>query len=290
MQSALLNHIDVWTSAIETRSTAGRGSSNKLNLYGIKKLRELIFELAVRGQLVPQNPDDEPASVLLEKIAAEKARLIKDGKLKKQEPLPAITDEEKPFELPGGWEWCRLGQTGLGATGKTPSTNNPAYFGGVIPFIGPGQITSNGQLLEPEKFLTDMGFSESVDAQKGDVLMVCIGGSIGKSVIADKQFAFNQQINSLRPLLISSEYLHISVSCKNFQQLILENATGSATPIINRLKWERLFVPVPPLAEQHRIVAKVDELMALCDAMKAQIRMARTTQSQLADVLAGQVI
>lgn len=113
MQPALIEHLDVWTAAIETRSTAGRGSSNKLNLYGIRKLRELILELAVRGQLVAQDPQDEPASVLLQKIAAEKAQLVKAGKIKKQEPLPPIAEDEKPFELPEGWEWCRLDDLSL---------------------------------------------------------------------------------------------------------------------------------------------------------------------------------
>src|SRR5690606_6524373 len=108
-QQLLTEHIDLWTSAVRHKSTAGRGSNRKLELAGINKLRELILELAVRGKLVPQNPDDEPASELLKRIEAEKAQLIKDGKLKKQKPLPPVSDDEKPFELPEGWEWVKLG-------------------------------------------------------------------------------------------------------------------------------------------------------------------------------------
>src|SRR5690606_24832622 len=108
-QQLLTDHLDLWTTAVRHKSTAGRGSNRKIELAGINKLRELILELAVRGKLVPQNPDDEPASELLKRIEAEKAQLMKDGKLKKQKPLPAVTDEEKPFELPLGWEWVRLG-------------------------------------------------------------------------------------------------------------------------------------------------------------------------------------
>src|SRR5690606_13125927 len=108
-QKQVTEHIDLWTTAVRHKSTAGRGSNRKLELAGINKLRELILELAVRGKLVPQNPDDEPASELLKRIEAEKAQLVKDGKLKKQKPLPPVTDEEKPFELPQGWEWVRLG-------------------------------------------------------------------------------------------------------------------------------------------------------------------------------------
>ncbi|NMR86131.1 restriction endonuclease subunit S, partial [Vibrio parahaemolyticus] len=109
VEKLIVDHIDTWTTALQTRSTAGRGSSGKIDLYGIKKQRELILELAVRGKLVPQDPNDEPASVLLERIAAEKAELVKQGKIKKQKPLPEISEEEKPFELPAGWEWVRLG-------------------------------------------------------------------------------------------------------------------------------------------------------------------------------------
>ncbi len=106
VEKLIVDHIDTWTTALQTRSTAGRGSSGKIDLYGIKKLRELILELAVRGKLVPQDPNDEPASVLLERIAAEKAELVKQGKIKKQKPLPEISEEEKPFELPAGGNGC----------------------------------------------------------------------------------------------------------------------------------------------------------------------------------------
>ncbi|WP_431066990.1 hypothetical protein [Methylotuvimicrobium sp.] len=109
MHNLIATNIDVWTAALENKSAAGRGANNKQTAYGIKKLRELILELAVRGKLVPQDPNDEPASVLLEKIAEEKARLVKEGKIKKQKALPEIGEDEKPFELPEGWEWTRLG-------------------------------------------------------------------------------------------------------------------------------------------------------------------------------------
>ena len=106
IDNLITDNIDVWTSAIKKRNSQGRGSNRKVELTGVKKLRELILELAVRGKLVPQDANDEPASVLLEKIAEEKAQLIADKKIKKTKTLPEITDEEKPFELPEGWEWC----------------------------------------------------------------------------------------------------------------------------------------------------------------------------------------
>ncbi|MBT4289268.1 MAG: restriction endonuclease subunit S [Deltaproteobacteria bacterium] len=270
IQSLVTDHLDIWTSAVEMKSTSGRGKNNKISLYGIKKLRELILELAVRGKLVPQDTNDEPASVLLEKITTEKERLIKEKKLKKQKPLLKMGEGEKSFELPKGWEWERLGNTGIGFTGKTPSTKVVEYFNGNIPFIGPGQITVNGDILAAEKQLSESGVTQSVEAVNGDVLMVCIGGSIGKCAIISTRLTFNQQINSIRPLFIYSKYLYIAVSSRNFYSSLLDHATGSATPIINRLKWENLSITIPPLSEQHRIVAKVDELMSLCDQLEQQ--------------------
>jgi len=108
VEQLITNHIDLWTSTLKKKSATGRGSSKKIELYGIKKLRELILELAVRGKLVPQDPTDEPASELLKRIEAEKAQLIKDKKIKKTKKLTEISEDEKLFELPSGWEWCRL--------------------------------------------------------------------------------------------------------------------------------------------------------------------------------------
>ena len=128
---------------------------------GVARLRELILTLAVQGKLVPQDPADEPASVLLQKIRAEKDRLIAEGKIKKDKPLAAIADEEKPFELPVGWEWVRVGSIGVTQTGGTPASSNPQYFDGNFPFIGPGQITPMGKILSPEKFISEAGRLES---------------------------------------------------------------------------------------------------------------------------------
>ncbi|MBN1450461.1 MAG: restriction endonuclease subunit S [Anaerolineales bacterium] len=266
----LTDHLDLWAAAVAPKSAAGRGRSHNLELYGLKKLRELILELAVRGLLVPQDPHDEPAAVLLKNIAAEKAKLVKEGKISKQKPLPPIREDEKPFDLPKGWEWVRLGYTGIGFTGKTPNTKIEEYFNGEIPFIGPGQITPSGSMLQPEKTLSEKGMEYSQEAKEGDMLMVCIGGSLGKSLVCKKRIAFNQQINSIRPLFINSHYLNYAVSTEHFLKSLVEKSTGSATPIINRTKWEELLLPLAPEQEQHRIVAKVDELMVLCDRLEQQ--------------------
>ncbi len=111
MINLITENIDIWTAAQTQKTNGGRGrgrNSNGQSPYGIKKLRELILELAVHGKLVPQDSKDEPAIVLLEKIAKEKARLIKEGKIKKQKKLQEISEDEKLFELPAAWEWTRL--------------------------------------------------------------------------------------------------------------------------------------------------------------------------------------
>ena len=239
----------------------------------------------MRGKLVPQDPNDEPASVLLERIAAEKEQLIKDKKIKKQTSLPVISNEEKPFDLPKGWTWVRLGSVGICSTGKTPNTKESKNFDGDIPFLGPGQITPEGGLLPPEKFLSEEGVVNSTEAKSGDILMVCIGGSIGKNAISDRRITFNQQINAISPIHIISSFLHFAVSSNRFYKSILEKSTGSATPIINRSKWEKLLIPVCPDREQHRIVAKVDELMALCDQLEQQTEASLDAHQLLVDTL-----
>ncbi|WP_298399276.1 restriction endonuclease subunit S [uncultured Azonexus sp.] len=256
----------------------------------IDQLKQTILQLAVMGKLVPQDPNDEPASELLKKIAAEKAKLVKEGKAKKERLLPPVGDAEAPYRLPQGWAWIRLGQCGVCSTGKTPSTNEPKYYDGDIPFIGPGQISIDGELSAPEKFVSEAGLEESTEAKPNDIFMVCIGGSIGKAAIADKRLAFNQQINAIRPILLSSKYLYVAVSSKHFTDGVIAYATGSATPIINRSKWEELPVPICSIQEQIRIVAKVDELMALCDLLKSRLSDAQATQLHLADALVEQAI
>ncbi|WP_186373790.1 restriction endonuclease subunit S [Yersinia rohdei] len=285
VEQLITQHIDIWTSALRTRSTAGRGTSGKIDLYGIKKLRELILELAVRGKLVPQDPNDEPASELLKRIAAEKAELVKQGKIKKQKPLPEISEDEKPFELPRGWQWVRLGNVGVCSTGKTPSTSVSSHFKGNIPFVGPGQITQCGEITQTDKFLSEDGMLNSTEANNGDVFTVCIGGSIGKSAIVSERVAYNQQINSIRPVLADSKYLYFSISTTFFISSMITASTGSATPIINRSKWEGLLIPCAPVTEQHSIVAKVNELMALCDQLEQQSLTSLEAHSQLVETL-----
>lgn len=240
--------------------------------YAVEQLKQTILQLAVQGKLVPQDPNDEPASELLKRIAAEKEQLVRDKKIKRQKPLAAISERETPFDLPENWEWVRLGNLGFSSTGKTPSTKDASNFTGDVPFIGPGQITPTGKLLDADKHLSEKGALSSTVAMPGDLLMVCIGGSIGKSALCDKRVAFNQQINTISPIYILPSYLHAAVSTDRFYRSVLDESTGSATPIINRSKWEELLVALCPEQEQHRIVTRLGELMTICDHLKDKLK------------------
>ncbi|EJZ1562843.1 restriction endonuclease subunit S [Salmonella enterica] len=267
VEKLIVNHIDTWTTALQTRSTAGRGSSGKIDLYGIKKLRELILELAVRGKLVPQDPNDEPASELLKRIAAEKAELVKQGKIKKQKPLPEISEEEKPFELPVGWEWVRLGDLGFTQTGGTPSKSKPEYFGKDIPFIKPANITTQGVDYQDEG-LTIKGANElGRIAPAGSVLMVCIG-TIGKCQVVNRPCTFNQQINSVTPFIDNSEFIFLCLSSAYFQSLAWSKSSSTTIAILNKGKWESLLLPLPPLEEQLKLIKTVKKFMSFCDQLE----------------------
>ncbi len=248
-------------------------------------LKQAILQLAVMGKLVPQDRNDEPASELLKRIAKERARFEAEGTCKKSKPMPPVDADTQPFAIPGSWQFERLGFVSITSTGKTPATSKAEYYGDELPFIGPGQITPTGEILPPEKLLSDAGRNETTIAKSGNILMVCIGGSIGKAAIANMELAFNQQINCASPILVSSRYLYSGMTAQYFQRSVLAKATGSATPIINRSNWDEIPLPIPPLAEQHRIVAKVDELMALCDRLKADLAESRARQARLSTTL-----
>lgn len=284
IEKLITDHIDIWSSALQTRSTAGRGSTGKIDLYGIKKLRELILELAVRGKLVPQDPNDEPASELLKRIAAEKAVLVKQGTIKKQKPLPEVSENEKPFELPEKWEWVRLGELGYTQTGGTPSKSNIEYFGNDIPFIKPGDITAQGVIYNNEGLSIKGAQNLGRIAPSGSILMVCIG-TIGKCQIINRTCSFNQQINSITTFVDISDFIYLVVSSSYFQSLAWSYSSSTTIAILNKGKWGSLMVPVAPLSEQARIITNVKELMSLCDQLEQQSLISLDAHQQLVENL-----
>ncbi|ENK2739307.1 MULTISPECIES: restriction endonuclease subunit S [Klebsiella] len=262
----ITDHIDIWSSALQTRSTAGRGSNGKIDLYGIKKLRELILELAVRGKLVPQDPNDEPASELLKCIAAEKAELVKQGKIKKQKPLPEISEDEKPFELPNGWGYSRLGELFNIVYGKSFSNSDLVDSGYEV-------FGANGII----------GFYSSYLYEVEQLLVSCRGAYSGKPNISPK-YCF---VTSNSLVLENSWKYLCQAYC--FHTLTIADkktiVTGSAQPQVTTTNLEPFIIAIPPLKEQLRISNKVNELMSLCDQLEQQALTSLDAHSQLVETL-----
>ncbi|MEH8198506.1 restriction endonuclease subunit S [Aeromonas allosaccharophila] len=257
IENLITDHLDLWTAAVRPKSSAGRGSNSKLELTGIKKLRELILELAVRGKLVPQDPSDEPASVLLERIAAEKEQLLKEGKIKKPKALQEISEDEKPFSVPERWNLVRLGELFEIVYGKGLSTAELTVDGYDV-------FGANGVIGKYSIYLYEYE----------QLLVSCRGAYSGTPNISPpKCFVTSNSLvleNSWKYLSLKYFYYALTVGDKD------HIVTGSAQPQVTTANLSPYVIAVPPLAEQHRIVAKVDELMALCDQLE------QCSESQLA--------
>lgn len=247
---------------------------DSLDNYVYELLRKSILQEAIQGKLVPQIASEGTAHELLEQIKAEKQKLVKEGKLKKSALNDSVIfkgddnkywekngknvvciDEEIPFEIPNNWNWCRLKDIGKTETGTTPSKLHPEYFGNYIPFLSPANIFGS-KIISETQGLSNIGVQFGRVVPKNSILQVCIGGSIGKCAIVNKPTTFNQQINSITPYFCNVEFVHIVLQSEYFRLAIIDKATGTATPIINRGNWETLLFPLPPLKEQQRIIEK----------------------------------
>jgi len=246
----------------------------------IDKLKQTILQFAVMGKLVPQDAKDEPASELLKRIVEEKKKLIEEGKIKKQNPLPEITDQEKPFKLPLGWIWSRFGNLINLISGQhlRPQEYHDKEEKGMIPYLtGPAEFGT--------KFPSATRFTleKRAIACKGNILITCKGAGIGKINIADKNIAISRQLMAIQPLVVNSDYITIIVESIN--KIIRESMIGIAIPGISREDVTNLIVLLPPAAEQQRIVAKVDELFAICEELKGHIKSTEEIKLQLADTV-----
>lgn len=291
----LIDHLDLWTGAVTTKSTAGRGRNGKIELTGIKKLRELILELAVRGKLVEQDPSDEPASVLLERIAEEKARLVKEGKIKKPKMLPEITEEEKLFELPDGWAWARM----EAVSEYIQRGKGPKYAdSGRVRVISQKCVQWSEFDLNAARFVDDSSLSSYQDEryiQDKDILWNSTGtGTVGRAIVVGTHpypMVADSHVTIIRPLAVNPSHILNYISSPSIQHRIEpdhENSlvSGSTKQVeLNSGSVKLLAVPLPPLSEQHRIVEKVDELMALCDLLEHQVGNQLEAHEALVDTL-----
>jgi type I restriction enzyme S subunit len=250
----------------------------------VDALEQTILQLAVRGLLVPQDPADEPASTLLQKVRQEKDRLIAAGQLKRDKPLPPINDEEKPFELPEGWEWTRLGTVADIASNLV----SPEQHQDMLQ-VAPDCIEkATGCLLE-RRTVKDAGVtSPNHRFYPGQILYSKIRPSLSKAVVVDFEGLCSADMYPLNSW-IDTGYLHRYILSQPFLEQVRTAENRVKMPKLNQEALNSFLVPVPPLAEQSRIVARLTELRALCSELREHLAAARQTQSQLAEALVESV-
>ncbi len=263
----------------------------------IDALKQTLLQLAVMGKLVPQDPNDEPAGELLKRIQAEKAKLIAQGKLKKEKPLAPITEDKKPFELPKGWEWVRLNEllSKIGA-GSTPLGGKQIYVNEGVPFLRSQNIWDDGLKLDDVAYITHEIHQKMSGTHvcAGDLLFNITGASIGRCAIVPKDFGIgnvSQHVTIIRLLFKDAlGFIHLVLISEHVQQAVMDVQVGVSREGLSIGKLGQFMIPIPPLAEQHRVVAKVDELMALCVQLKTRIQQASRQQQLLADALVAQAV
>lgn len=239
-----------------------------------KKLRQKILDLAIHGKLVPQDPNDEPASVLLERIKAEKERLIKEGKIKRSKKSAKTSDtphyENVPFDIPENWVWTDIEHicSKIGS-GSTPRGSNYSSKG--IPFFRSQNIYNGGLVYEDIKFISEEVHQTMIGTEvlPNDLLLNITGGSLGRCAVVPENFQrgnVSQHVCIMRPIFVVSEYFHAFVLSSIFSKSI--KITGSGREGLPKYNLERMFFPLPPLSEQHRIVSEIENRFALIDQIE----------------------
>ena len=248
----------------------------KISLLGgaLDKLKQAILQLAVEGKLVPQDSNDQPASQLLKEIYKEKQRLIKTGKIRKSKLLPPVTDEEKPFDIPGSWEWVRLGEVTEVNLGKTPSKSVDSYWrDGCHPWVTIADMIPLGIVTDTKTMISSNAYN-SVYKQglvPKDTLLISFKLTIGRTSILGVPAAHNEAIASLPFYMfqdILTKFLLWVLPILDIERY-KTNAVKGAT--LNKRKLQNLPIPLPPLAEQKRIARSIDELIGVCSAMEVRL-------------------
>ncbi|MCF3595728.1 restriction endonuclease subunit S [Rhodobacteraceae bacterium LMO-12] len=248
----------------------------------IARLRRFVLDLAVRGKLVEQDAGDEPASALLLRA---KARKVEQGIKHKADP---IGGGETPFPAPTGWVWTRVGEIALQTgSGSTPRGGKSAYAATGTPFLRSQNVYNDGLRLDDVVFINDETNEKMKRTQvkANDLLLNITGGSIGRCCRIPDDFRganVSQHVAIIRTAVASTEdFLHLLVMSPFFQAYVLGEQTGAGRGGLPKNRMDRIPVPLPPLAEQHRIVAKVDELMALCDRLEEARKIREETRDKL---------
>lgn len=242
-----------------------------LNAEFPDKLRKSILQQAVQGKLTERDPSDEPASELLKHIQMEKSKLIAEGRIKKEKQLPPITEDDCPFEIPNEWEWVRLtdvGEVSRGRSKHRPRNDTILYRDGKYPLIQTGDVARSGGLITScSASYNDVGLAQSRMWPKG-TLCLTIAANIADVGILDFDACFPDSVvgfNAFKPIASNKYFLYMLMA---YKAILDSMATRSAQKNINLETIASLAYPLPPLAEQKRIVARVEELLAMCDALK----------------------
>ncbi|WP_286807306.1 MULTISPECIES: restriction endonuclease subunit S [unclassified Marinimicrobium] len=279
-QELITEHLDLWTGAVTKKSASGRGNNGKIELTGVKRLRELILELAVRGSLVDQDTSDEPAQKLLEQCLKAKAVSVELGKLKKVRKHASITNDDTSFSLPQGWVWSRLDDVVRVINGRAYKKHEMLSSG--TPLLRVGNLfTSN------DWYYSDLELEDDKYIDSGD-LIYAWSASFGPFIWDGGRAIYHYHIWKLDlfdEAAIDKRFLYLYL--KAVTEEIKSSGSGIAMIHMTKSKMEELIVPVPPLKEQHRIVQKVDELMALCDRLEQQTNDQLEAHETLVDTLLG---
>lgn len=281
------DNIHIWTGAIQRKSNAGRGGGKRISLYGIERLRALILDLAVRGKLVPQDAADEPASELLKKIKNEKSRLVASGQAKPGKPL--VVPSEWPFEIPNTWSWSQLGNaTNYGQIDKAdPGSVSPETW--VLELEDVEKSTSH--LLERVRCAERPFQSQKNAFQIGDVIYGKLRPYLDKVIVADEPGVCTTEMIPMRGYAgVRPDYIRLFLKSPFFIALATDAAHGMNLPRLATGKAREAPFALPPLAEQRRIVAKVDELMALCDALERESADAMAAHQTLVEALLATLV
>ena len=237
-----------------------------------KALRQKILDLAIHGKLVPQDPNDEPASVLLEHIRAEKERLIKEGKIKKPKKSKTACDKPHyPYELPKGWVWTTVGEvcSKIGS-GSTPKGSNYSNTG--IPFFRSQNVYNTGIVLSDIKYISDEVHQSMIGTEvvANDLLLNITGGSLGRCAIVPDNFSkgnVSQHVCILRSIQVRPKYLHAFILSSFFVKSM--KITGSGREGLPKYNLEKMFLPLPPLNEQDKIIDEVDNYFEFINMLES---------------------
>lgn len=282
------DNIHIWTGAIQRKSSAGRGGGKRISLYGIERLRALILDLAVRGKLVPQDAADEPACELLKRVKAERAKRIKAKSIRKGKAFATVS-QTPPFEIPSNWIWTQLSEIGHDWGQKKPSSS--------FTYIDVGSIDQTSGVVQSPSLVeaNDAPSRARKVVRKGTVIYSTVRPYLLNIAIVDRDFDPEPIASTAFAIIhpfegIEAGFVSRYLRSAPFVSYVESCQTGIAYPAINDRQFFSAWCPLPPVREQRRIVAKVDELMALCDALERESADAMAAHQALVEMLLATLV